>query len=74
MRFSAKKTSEVNPTGVYPLDEEDIKSLILPVLTTGDLKTGFFCPDMDEIIDSKSEEELSKLLDKGIRLQKRCMI
>ncbi len=58
---------------LFTFDEEDCKGFMAPAVTTGDLETGFECPDIDKIIDNSTEEEISKILEKGILLQKRMM-
>ncbi len=57
----------------YEFDEEDCKDFISAILTTGDFDTGFSCPDVDKIIDEKSESELSDLISRGAELRRRSM-
>lgn len=57
----------------YEFDEDDCKEFLGCVLTTGDLYSGFECPDLDTVIEEKTTSELSQLIDKGIRLIKEDM-
>ena len=58
---------------MYVLKLHEIKEVMRPILVTGDLKTGFTLPDLNEYIDHASEEELKKMIEKGMRLRMKSL-
>ena len=48
--------------------EREIKDLLIPVLTTGDLSDGFTVPKVSEWIDGASEEEIAEKINRGMKV------
>lgn len=58
---------------LYEFDELDLISFIHPVVTTGDIDTGFHTPDLDKLIEESSEEQLSAYVAEGISYHREMM-
>ncbi len=58
---------------LFEFDETDCRFFLEAALTTGDIDTGFSCPDIDDVIETYSEEELSGLISRGAKLQREAM-
>ncbi len=52
----------------FTFREREIKDLLIPVLTTGDLSDGFTVPKVSEWIDEASEEELAEKINRGMKV------
>ena len=52
----------------FTFSEREIKDLLIPVLTTGDLSDGFKVPKVSEWIDEASEEELAEKINRGMKV------
>ena len=57
----------------FEFDEDDCKDFLATMLTKGDLEDGFTCPDLDTVIETYSESDLSRLIEEGARLQRKAM-
>lgn len=57
----------------FEFDERDLIGLIAPVLTTGNLNIGLQTPDIDNVISTSSEKQLSDLVAQGISLHRRMI-
>ena len=59
---------------LFEFDDVDCRFFLEAALTTGDIDSGFSCPDIDEVIETYSEEELSRLISRGAKLQREAIV